>query len=103
MFATADTWPLRDNANPSSGWDLADVEATANGPATGDLYGKLHVYVCGIVRSFLESLDRLEAAQFRLLHGDALQLPESLGRSDSFDRIEVSFLAICRSLRVLLY
>lgn len=78
-----------DSADPLSGWALEDIEATSSGQATADLYGKFCKHINNTLKSFLHRLDSLHAADLTLMHVDAVKLPDFLGGSERFDRIEV--------------
>jgi hypothetical protein len=87
FFQTADTWPIRDNADPLNGWSAKEVEDTSSGPATADIYGKLFYHLCAMLRAFLLRLSGL-GVSFRLFQVDASDLPDYL-ETESFSRIEV--------------
>ncbi|GIK06628.1 hypothetical protein Aspvir_002278 [Aspergillus viridinutans] len=87
FFHTANTWPMKDNADPLHGWSLDEVSATTTGPATADIYGKLYFYIRGMLRSFLGRLRSLKLS-FELFQLDAVSLPDHL-ENNSFSRIEL--------------
>ncbi|KAH7037034.1 uncharacterized protein B0I36DRAFT_402498 [Microdochium trichocladiopsis] len=95
FFSNANGWPMFDNADPLSGWTLKEIEATSSGQATADLYGKLSKHIHNTLKSFLHRLYSLRAVELRFLHVDAVKLPELLGESERFDRIEVSNISDC--------
>ncbi|KAJ1328217.1 hypothetical protein MN608_07553 [Microdochium nivale] len=95
FFANATGWPMFDSADPLSGWTLKDIEATSSGQATADLYGKFCKHIRNTLKSFLHRLDSLQAANLTIMHLDAVKLPDFLGESDRFDRIEVSNISDC--------
>ena len=78
---------MHDNADPLNGWDLKDVETTASGPASADIYGKLYYHVRSVLRAFLARLS-VSQVSFRLFQLDASDLPDHL-KSNHFSRIEV--------------
>lgn len=88
FFQTADTWPMKDNADPLNGWSLKEVLNTESGAATADTYGKLFFHLRDLLRSFL---DRISCSRisFQIFHLDASSLPSHLDR-DSFSRVDVS-------------
>ncbi|KAK2757688.1 hypothetical protein FQN54_004657 [Arachnomyces sp. PD_36] len=88
FFQNIDTWPMKDDANPLEGWPMAEVEDTASGPASADIYGKLFYYVREMLRSFLDRLRSLKIS-FRLFQVDVSSLPDHVEK-DSLSRIEVS-------------
>ncbi|KAK3324964.1 hypothetical protein B0H66DRAFT_511247 [Apodospora peruviana] len=88
FFQTANTWPMFDNADPLHGWSLKEVEDCPNGPATADIYGKLHCHITTLLRQFLLRVSS-SPISFRLFQMDATDLSEHL-EMGSFDRVEVS-------------
>ncbi|PYI11901.1 hypothetical protein BO78DRAFT_440822 [Aspergillus sclerotiicarbonarius CBS 121057] len=88
FFQTHNSWPMKDDADPRSGWSSKEVSDMSSGPATADIYGKLFLYIRGMLQSFLGRLSELDLS-FRFFQLDASQLPEHL-MSNSFSRIEVS-------------
>ncbi|MBE3044473.1 hypothetical protein IMZ48_18275 [Candidatus Bathyarchaeota archaeon] len=78
---------MHDNADPLNGWDIGDIERTLSGPATSDVYGKLHYHLRGVLGSFLRRISDAEVS-FRLLNVDALYL-DGFVEKGSFSRIEV--------------
>ncbi|KFZ20600.1 hypothetical protein V501_00028 [Pseudogymnoascus sp. VKM F-4519 (FW-2642)] len=88
FFQTADTWPIRDNADPLNGWSLKEVEDNSSGAASNDIYGKLFYYLRTELRAFVLRLSDLQVS-FRLFQLNASDLPNHL-ESSSFSRIEVS-------------
>ncbi|KFY76437.1 hypothetical protein V499_03938 [Pseudogymnoascus sp. VKM F-103] len=88
FFQTADTWPIRDNADPLNGWSLKEVEDNSSGAASNDIYGKLFYYLRTKLRAFVLRLSDLQVS-FRLFQLNASDLPNHL-ESSSFSRIEVA-------------
>ncbi|KAL5342064.1 hypothetical protein BJX70DRAFT_386470 [Aspergillus crustosus] len=84
----ANTWPMRDSADPLDGWPSEEIAATSTGPATSDIYGKLFFYLRGILRPFLNQVHGSHIS-FRFFHLDVEALSCEL-RAESFSRIEVS-------------
>ncbi|OBT80489.1 hypothetical protein VF21_00845 [Pseudogymnoascus sp. 05NY08] len=88
FFQTADTWPIRDNADPLNGWSLKEVEDCSSGPASNDIYGKLFYYLRTELRAFALRLSDLQIS-FWLFQMNASDLPNHLETS-FFSRIEVA-------------
>ncbi|KAI1122573.1 hypothetical protein F5Y10DRAFT_287042 [Nemania abortiva] len=87
MFASLDRWPMMDDADPTAGWPMKVFMKFDAGPATNDVYGKLHFYLKDMFASFHRQI-RSSPVAFELLCVDARALPQSLsGRY--FDRIDV--------------
>ncbi|KAF2792338.1 hypothetical protein K505DRAFT_307801 [Melanomma pulvis-pyrius CBS 109.77] len=87
FFQTSNVWPLGDQADPLSGWSIADVVETPS-LAANDWYGKLFIHLRDEFSKFLERL-RLVKINFTLLNVDAKELPIYLDRN-TYARIEVS-------------
>lgn len=81
------TWPMMDDAEPLSGWDLAEVLQTSTGTAINDLYGKLFVHVRSVLISFKRRLSS-SGARFELYNSNATELPQIFA-PNTFARIEV--------------
>ncbi|KAH8698962.1 hypothetical protein BGW36DRAFT_396585 [Talaromyces proteolyticus] len=88
FFQTADTWPMKDNADPLHGWSFEEVLNTTSGAATADIYGKLYFHIRELLHSFFHRISSSKIS-FQLLNLEASSLPDHLD-SDSFSRIDVS-------------
>ncbi|RAK96064.1 DUF4470 domain-containing protein [Aspergillus ibericus CBS 121593] len=88
FFQTHNSWPMKDDADPRSGWSPKEVSDMSSGPATADLYGKLFLHIRGMLQTFLGRLSHLNCS-LTLFQLDASRLPGHL-ISNSFSRIEVS-------------
>lgn len=84
-------WPLNDGASPLSGWDLQELVSSNLGPATNDIYGKLHHHVKHKLSKFVARLQTQKFA-FHFLNVDADELCQCLG-DQRFDRIESANIA----------
>ncbi|KPM34923.1 hypothetical protein AK830_g11652 [Neonectria ditissima] len=71
FFQSADCWPMKDNADPFSGWSSKEVAETSSGPATADMYGKLFYHIREILQSFLDRVPKLKI-KFELFNLDAV-------------------------------
>lgn len=80
---------MKDSADPLDGWSLPEILKQNAGPASNDIYGKLHRHVSELLRSFHRSLTSRQCT-FRFLHKDANDLAENLQDKLGFDRIEVN-------------
>lgn len=85
-------WPMMDCADPLDGWDHQEILATATGPATSDIYGKLFCHLHKLIRSFYERSRDLRVG-FKLLNLDAKDLHTQL-EDGKFARVEVSLLFV---------
>ncbi|WQF89858.1 hypothetical protein CDEST_14872 [Colletotrichum destructivum] len=88
MFQDAESWPMKDDADPLHGWFSKEVQETSNGPASDDIYGKLFVHTQALLFVFLGRLPGLQAS-FQLFQMDASDVPGHL-EAGSYTRIEVS-------------
>ncbi|KJX98201.1 hypothetical protein TI39_contig428g00014 [Zymoseptoria brevis] len=84
-------WPLNDDADPLSGWDLREVMSVHSGPAVDDVYGKLHTHVRSTLSQFRRRL-MTHTFAFSFTNIDAKELPAAL-KHQHFDRIETSNIA----------
>lgn len=80
---------MEGSANPLDGWNLPENVKQNAGPASHDVYGKLHRHLSELLRSFHRSLSARPFA-FHLLHMDASDLADHLRGEPGFDRIEVN-------------
>ncbi|KAK7987452.1 hypothetical protein PG989_007767 [Apiospora arundinis] len=85
FFQNADTWPMKDNADPLHGWP-SKVALTFSGSATADIYGKLFYYLRALLQTFLGRLSSSNMS-FQLFQVDVIDLPDHLS-SETFSRIE---------------
>lgn len=92
IFRDLNSWPLRDNADPTDGWPIIEVQNVSTGAATNDMYGKLYLYLKELFIRFHKRLSTLNVS-FQLHNVDAGNLEETLG-ANGFDRIEVKALLI---------
>ncbi|KAF2174400.1 hypothetical protein K469DRAFT_756748 [Zopfia rhizophila CBS 207.26] len=88
IFGKTGDWPMKDSADPFDGWDLGEVLQIHCGPASNDIYGKLHCFLTNLLSQFYGRVSRLEI-HFELLNFDAESLPDHL-EDRTFSRIEVS-------------
>jgi len=79
---------MKDSADPLDGWNLPEILKQNAGPASNDVYSKLHRHLSELLRSFHRNLSARPSA-FRLLHMDANDLGDHLRDEPGFDRIEV--------------
>lgn len=77
---------MKDSADPLAGWSYPDVISTPTGPATNDLYGKLHAYIGQRLTAFQQRL-RSQSFKFVFTHVDATILSSRC--QVRFSRIEV--------------
>ncbi|KAI1394162.1 uncharacterized protein F4822DRAFT_39208 [Hypoxylon trugodes] len=89
LFRNTSTWPLKDDAEPLSGWLKSEVLAVSTGSATNDVYGKLSFLLKDLLIDFHGRLKNMNVA-FQLSNINAEGLSGHLGQSVTFDRIEVS-------------
>ncbi|KAI1425161.1 hypothetical protein F5Y12DRAFT_784924 [Xylaria sp. FL1777] len=86
-----DFWPLKRDADPLRGWDLATVnENNGTNGANNDIYGKLFYYVRDLFKAFIIKL-RTVNVTFHVLPYSGCDLTEQT--SLEFDRIQVDALA----------
>lgn len=97
FYQTTNVWPMKDNADPLSGWPSEDVAAASSGAATADVYGKLFFYIRRLLHSFLDRLSGLDVS-FELFQVDVTTLPDLL-EENAFSRIEVSRRHFIRSFK----
>ncbi|KAI5866987.1 hypothetical protein GGS23DRAFT_299667 [Durotheca rogersii] len=88
IFRDTTIWPMKDDADPISGWDIAEVMKVRYGPATNDIYGKICSFIRDVLLRFHQRLKNLDLS-FELFNVDARDLSNYTG-SRLFDRIEVS-------------
>ncbi|KAF2277188.1 uncharacterized protein EI97DRAFT_449912 [Westerdykella ornata] len=77
IFGKTEDWPMNDSADPFDGWDLREVLQIHCGPASNDIYGKLHWFLTHLLSRFYHRVSNLEI-QFELLNFDAEILPDHL-------------------------
>ena len=80
---------MKDSADPLDGWSLPEILKQNAGPASNDVYGKLHRHLFELLRSFHRNLSARPSA-FRFLHMDVSDLADHLRDEPGFDRIEVN-------------
>jgi hypothetical protein len=78
---------MLDGADPRNGWDMKAVLHKAIGPATNDVYGRLHHYLMDLFVKFQKQVATRTIA-FELYQLDAVHLHTYL-QDYKFDRIEV--------------
>ncbi|KAI1309786.1 hypothetical protein F5Y03DRAFT_382905 [Xylaria venustula] len=84
-------WPLRRDADPLRGWDLATInENNGTDGADNDIYGKMFYYVRDMFKRFILKL-RTVNVTFRVLPYSGIDLTEETKLE--FDRIETAALA----------
>ncbi|KAI0378799.1 hypothetical protein F5Y04DRAFT_272324 [Hypomontagnella monticulosa] len=88
LFRNTGTWPLKDDADPVSGWSKAEILEISSGAATNDTYGKLNILLRTVLTRFHQRIKGMDIT-FQLLNVDAEKLYDYVGQT-SFDRIEVS-------------
>ncbi|RDW81293.1 uncharacterized protein DSM5745_04850 [Aspergillus mulundensis] len=86
LFGQDHMWLPSYSADPLNGWSADDVCITSSGPATADLYGKLHFHLREELRKFLTRLSTLNVS-FILLQTDACSLRNNL-KEDVYDRVD---------------
>ncbi|KAK4500888.1 hypothetical protein PRZ48_009080 [Zasmidium cellare] len=86
--ASRDDFIVTNPADPLKGWSFDKILDLDAGPATNDIYGKLHVHVRQRLRLFREWL-QTEPLKFTFSCMDARDLHSNLPEG-SFDRIEAS-------------
>lgn len=91
---------MKDSADPLDGWNLPEILKQNAGPASNDVYGKLHRHVSELLQSFHRNLSARPSA-FRLSHMDANDLGDHLRDEPGFDRIEVKQLILPKSSLIL--
>lgn len=77
---------MDDKADPSNGWPILDIQQTSS-PALRDWYGKLFIYLYGMLERFLDRLKKIRIS-FDLYNVDVNELPQHL-EFDKYSRIEV--------------
>lgn len=82
---------MNDQASPLDGWPILEVIQVPL-QAKEDLHGKLYVYLEGVFGKFLDRLATVRV-DFKLLHVDAVKLPEIL-KMQKYARIEVSLIIL---------
>lgn len=87
-FCQSTSWPMKDDAEPTAGWDLEDIINTSAGPAKNDFYGKLFVLISQKLYAFRQKL-ATQVFDFRLTNVNAIELSDASG-GNSYARIEVS-------------
>ena len=87
LFLDLDRWLMAYSDDPLEGWRQEDVENTSSGPATADIYGKMHYHVRNVLGSFIRRIS-CTPVSLSLFHMDACALPGHLQKA-SFSRIEV--------------
>ena len=80
-------WPMNDMADPTMGWDFAEILAIDAGNAVHVVYGKLYAHLGSVLSKFRRRLSDF-GAQFELHNIDLLDLQDVYAPS-TFDRIEV--------------
>ncbi|KAI1764418.1 hypothetical protein GGR53DRAFT_322938 [Hypoxylon sp. FL1150] len=55
IYQAAESWPLTDQADPLAGWIDSEVRA-APWKASADLYGKLYIYLRGVLSAFIRKI-----------------------------------------------
>lgn len=80
-------WPLKRDADPLRGWDLATINRNEIGGAHNDIYGKLFYYVRDLFKRFILKL-RTVNVNFHILPYSGYELAQETDLK--FDRIEVS-------------
>lgn len=78
---------MKDDAEPTAGWDLEDIINTSAGPAKNDFYGKLFVLISQKLYAFRQKL-ATQVFDFRLTNVNAIELSDASG-GNSYARIEV--------------
>jgi len=78
---------MNDMADPTTGWDFAEIPAIDAGNAVHDVYGKLYARLGSVLSKFRRRLSDF-GAQFELHNIDLLDLQDVYAPS-TFDRIEV--------------
>jgi hypothetical protein len=87
---------MKDSADPLDGWSLPEILKQNAGPASNDVYGKLHRHLSELLRSFHRNLSARPSA-FHFLHVDANDLADYFREEPGFDRIEVKNASPTRS------
>ncbi|KAI0435019.1 hypothetical protein F5Y09DRAFT_353924 [Xylaria sp. FL1042] len=86
-----DFWPLKRDADPLRGWDLAAInENSDTGGADNDIYGKMFYYVRDLFKRFILKL-RAANVTFHVLPYNGFDLTQETKLE--FDRIETAALA----------
>ncbi|XXH02766.1 hypothetical protein Hte_009151 [Hypoxylon texense] len=83
----SEAWPFDDQADPLGGWSNDEISATPY-PAAEDLYGRLFIYLRGIMTSFIRKI-ATGKIRFQLFNVDPTELDQHLEKG-SYDRIEIS-------------
>lgn len=87
LFQSGD-WPMMDSSEPLDGWDHRAVLRVPNGPASNDIYGKLHARVHGLLHTFCLRARAL-GVRFILVNVDARALGAAGVDEGKFARVEV--------------
>jgi hypothetical protein len=77
---------MDDMADPSNGWPTLDVQQISS-LALRDWYGKLFIYLHGVLERFLDRLKKIRIS-FNLFNVDVNELPQYL-EPGKYSRIEV--------------
>ena len=88
---------MKDNSDPLNSYTLDEILKTSSGPASKDIYGKLHYFLKETFAS-LHHRFRLLDTTFQLFCLDVLDLPSHLGET-LFSRIEVSNCSSCQTVK----
>lgn len=79
---------MDDKADPANGWPILDVQQISS-PAPRDWYGKLFIYIYGVLKIFLDRLEKTRI-KFDLYNVDVKELPQYL-EPNKYSGLEVCF------------